>query len=214
MPLSELVFGALRPEIAKEGFAHIRTKSPRIFEQVSGNLSYHVAQIVRHNEKDISSEHKPVLGIGESPGFIVFYQTAPHLWNNADMPTLEWNETSDFHKFYPASEGFKDFIGVFAPYAAAKATPQLFEPTPGSASFKELFSKGSAQIFVAHNASAKKKEISGAWDELLASLNKDPLVGQWSGWGIEDDEGTWAAILGWNHVEVSLGVDFSTLAAY
>lgn len=92
---------------------------------------------------------------------------------------------------------------MFAPYAAAKAQPQLYEPVQGSNSFKEVLSKGGAQIFIAPNASSKKDEISGAWSKLLETLNKDNLVGQWSGWGIEAGEGTWAGMLGWKSVDVS-----------
>ena len=56
--------------------------------------------------------------------------------------------------------------------------------------------------------------MDGAWEELLAMLNKNDLTGQWSGWGIEDDEGTWAAILGWKDFDVSLSVGFQASYAY
>ena len=38
----------------------------------------------------------------------------------------------------------------------------------------------------------------------MEKVNKDGVVGEWSGWGIEEAEGTWAAALGWRSVEVSL----------
>lgn len=79
----------------------------------------------------------------------------------------------------------------------------LFEPVEGSAKFEEVFSKGGAQIVVARDAGGKKDEVSGAWRKVLEKVNGEGLVGEWSGWGIEEAEGTWAAVLGWRSVEVS-----------
>ncbi|KAK3213636.1 hypothetical protein GRF29_28g522045 [Pseudopithomyces chartarum] len=176
MPTSELVIGALRPDVAKQGLAHIRKDVPPIFNKVQGLLSNHIAHVVKFNGEDVSSEYKPIL-------------------------TLEWDNPSHFHSFYPASEDFKSFAGVFAPYAAAKAQPMLFEPVEGSAKFEEVFSKGGAQIVVARDAGGKKDEVSGAWRKVLEKVNGEGLVGEWSGWGIEEAEGTWAAVLGWRSVE-------------
>ncbi|KAJ4356761.1 uncharacterized protein N0V89_004797 [Didymosphaeria variabile] len=88
-------------------------------------------------------------------------------------------------------------MGAFVPYAAAKAQPQLFEPTPNSSSFQDLLAQGAARIFIAPAAASKKSEISAAWSKILETVGKDGMAGQWSGWGVEGDEGTWAGILSW-----------------
>ncbi|KAJ4290476.1 hypothetical protein N0V90_010693 [Kalmusia sp. IMI 367209] len=176
MPISELVIGSLRPDVAQKGLVAIRTSVPKVFSTVPGSLSNHVGHIIKLNGKDVSSEYKPILG-------------------------LEWNEASDFHAFYPASEAFQAFVGVFGPYAAAKARPQLFQPSPSSASFLDTFSLGVAQIFIASAAQDKKNDLTGAWDNFLEVLKKEGEFEQWSGWGIEEDEGTWVGIVGWKGVD-------------
>lgn len=197
MPISELVLGTLRPDVAQEGLSHIRKNQPGIFSTVEGSLSNNVGQVLKHNGKDISSEYKPILALGT---------LSPLLKPSAQTDSVqEWNRVESFHNFYPASAAFQSFIGVFGPYAGGKAQPQLFEPSPGSSLFSDIVSQGAALILIAAAAAGKKEEISAAWNELLQAAKKDDeLVGQWEGWGIEGDEGTWAGILSWENVEVSL----------
>lgn len=95
-------------------------------------------------------------------------------------------------------------MGVFKPYAAAKAQPQLFTPLDGSSTFKDLFTEGVTQLFIAPAAAGKQEELSAKWVELLKTVEKGDAVGKWSGWGIETDEGTWAGVVGWKSLEVSL----------
>lgn len=66
MPTSEFVIGTFRPDVAMQGVAHLRTDMPKIFDKVPGSLSNHVANVIKLNGKDISSEHKPILGLGGS----------------------------------------------------------------------------------------------------------------------------------------------------
>jgi hypothetical protein len=65
MPTSELVIGALRPDVAREGLAHIRKDVPPIFNKVQGLLSNHIAHVVKFNGEDVSSEYKPILTLGK-----------------------------------------------------------------------------------------------------------------------------------------------------
>ncbi|KAL5386928.1 hypothetical protein DPSP01_003944 [Paraphaeosphaeria sporulosa] len=177
MPISELVLGTLRPEVAQEGLSHIRKNQPGIFSTVEGSLSNSVGHVIKHNGKDTFSEYTPILA-------------------------LEWNRVESFHNFYPASAAFQSFIGVFGPYAGGKAQPQLFQPSSGSSFFSDLVAQGAALIFIASAAAGKKEDISATWNTLLQAAKKDDaLVGQWQGWGIEGDEGTWAGILSWRNVD-------------
>jgi hypothetical protein len=66
MPISELVIGTLRPDVAQEGLSHIRKNQPSIFNALPGSLSNRVGHVIKHNGKDISSEYKPVLALGTS----------------------------------------------------------------------------------------------------------------------------------------------------
>ncbi|KAF2438419.1 hypothetical protein P171DRAFT_491090 [Karstenula rhodostoma CBS 690.94] len=176
MPISELVLAALRPNVAQEGLSQIRKNQPGIFSTVEGSLSNNIGHVLKHNGKDISSEYKPILA-------------------------LEWDRVESFHNFYPASAEFQSFIGLFGPYAAAKATPQLFEPSSGSSLFSDLVSRGAALILIAPAAAGTKEDVSAAWNEVLQAAKGGELVGQWEGWGVEGDEGTWAGILSWNNLE-------------
>ncbi|KAF9736866.1 hypothetical protein PMIN06_004382 [Paraphaeosphaeria minitans] len=177
MPVSELVLGTLRPDVAQEGLFHIRKNQPGILSSVEGTLSNNVSHVLKHNGNDISSEYKPILA-------------------------LEWNRVESFHSFYPASAAFQSFVGVFGPYARGKAQPMLFEPSPGSSLFSDLVAQGAALLFVASAAAGKKDHVSATWQELLQAAKKDDeLVGQWEGWGVEGDEGTWAGIMSWENVE-------------
>lgn len=62
MPITEIVIGSLKPEVAKEGLAALRTGN---FFNVAGPLSNYVGHIIRHNGKDIESEYRPLLAIGQ-----------------------------------------------------------------------------------------------------------------------------------------------------
>lgn len=73
MVISELVIGSLRREVAKEGLAHIRANQSKIFNSVPGNLSTHVAHVTKFNGQDVSSEYKPILGLGESSPLAVTF---------------------------------------------------------------------------------------------------------------------------------------------
>ncbi|KAK7192085.1 hypothetical protein PSPO01_01657 [Paraphaeosphaeria sporulosa] len=194
MPISELVLGTLRPEVAQEGLSHIRKNQPGIFSTVEGSLSNSVGHVIKHNGKDTFSEYTPILALGKL--YLLF---KPSVQANS---AKEWNRVESFHNFYPASAAFQSFIGVFGPYAGGKAQPQLFQPSSGSSFFSDLVAQGAALIFIASAAAGKKEDISATWNTLLQAAKKDDaLVGQWQGWGIEGDEGTWAGILSWRNVD-------------
>lgn len=65
MPITELVFSAFRPEVAKEGFAALTTSVPKHLGGLPGILLHRVGHIIKHNGNDISSEHRGLLGIGQ-----------------------------------------------------------------------------------------------------------------------------------------------------
>lgn len=123
------------------------------------------------------------------------------------MFTTEWKDASDFHTFYPASEGFKQFVGIFGPYAAAKADPKLFQPAEGVDSFADIFALGAAQVVFISAVQSKKEELTKTWDDMIKEVSKEDKAKQWSGWGINAEEGTWAGVLGGKGVDVSWPYD-------
>lgn len=64
MTISELVIGALRPDVAQEGHQAIRTGVPKIFSEVPGCLSNNLGHVIKHNGKDVSVEYSPLLALG------------------------------------------------------------------------------------------------------------------------------------------------------
>lgn len=67
-------------------------------------------------------------------------------------------------------------------------------------------------MLIAPSASEKRDELSGAWEKLVESFDEGALMGQWSGWGIEDAEGSWAGIVAWKDDHVSPYVCLELLA--
>lgn len=67
MPISEFIIATLKSPVAKAALTHIRTASPPIFSAVKGSLHSSSGHILTHNGQDISSEHKPLLALGNAP---------------------------------------------------------------------------------------------------------------------------------------------------
>jgi len=113
----------------------------------------------------------------------------------------EWDKAESFHAFFPASEGFAAFAADIMPFSAAKPVPQLFEPGVGYDRSNSIVESGIAQILVG-KIGEKRDGVSSAWDQLVESLSKEGDVKTWIGFGIDNAEGTWAGLLGWDSVEV------------
>lgn len=118
------------------------------------------------------------------------------------MLGLQWEKAENFHALFPNSPAFTGFIGSIMPYVAAKATPQLFQPSGEYERSERCFKSEVTQIFTGP-VGATKGEVDGAWATLISTLEKERSIEHWSGTGIEGAEGVWLGILGWKGLDVS-----------
>ncbi|KAF2713388.1 hypothetical protein K504DRAFT_530379 [Pleomassaria siparia CBS 279.74] len=177
-PITELVIGAFRPEVAKEGLALMRSSVPKYFHPLPGILLQRVGHMVEHNGEDISGEYRSLLFI-------------------------EWETPEDFHNFYPKSKAFGEFVATVGEYLGGKPTPRLFQPVPEHSRSNATLQHGVTQIFTGRVVGGKQDETSGAWKKLVEAVKEEEKgdLKEWSGWGIEDADGVWTGLLGWESVE-------------
>lgn len=83
---------------------------------------------------------------------------------------------------------------------ATKPSPKLFQTRPGFDKWDDVLTSGVTQIFVGKPEG--KEEVEGAWDALMQGLKGEGVVKGWSGWGVEDNEGMFVGLVGWDGLEV------------
>ncbi|KAF2117375.1 hypothetical protein BDV96DRAFT_685972 [Lophiotrema nucula] len=175
MAITELVFPIFKPETAQQALNTLRTES-MTFGGTFGLLSRRVGHVQRLNDQVISASHRAILA-------------------------LEWNDTKDFRKFFPASEVFGAFRNKMIPYLVQVPMPQPFQPAPGYSRSSELFESGVTQVFVA-NVGNGNQEIENAWQKFVERLRQENRgVKNWAGWGLEDAEDSWLGIVGYDSAE-------------
>ncbi|PVI02572.1 hypothetical protein DM02DRAFT_670426 [Periconia macrospinosa] len=176
MPITEFVFPFFKPELAKEAHAAAKTAFKHTFSKEPGVLHHGLGYITRHNGKDITHEYRSVLSI-------------------------EWQDPSYFHAFYPSSPSYQETMASIVPFAAAKSTPVLFQNATENKRSLACFQRGATQVFTGA-VGDRVTEVKGAWDDLIAALRKEGRdVVEWTGLGIEDAKGSWAGVLGWPDIE-------------
>lgn len=196
MPITELVFPTFRPETSSQALYTLQTES-KTFLGTFGLLSRHVGHIQSANGQDVSKSNRAILALGRS-----------HVSDQVtfiDDRTTEWNDTKNFHNFFPASEVFNAFRTKMSSYLAKPPTPQLIRPSDGYSDSSQFFGRKFTQMFVGNASGMLGGEIEGAWSDLVDLFGKDKRgVHLWEGWGLEGAEGIWVGLLGWDSVEVCL----------
>ncbi|KAF2738593.1 hypothetical protein EJ04DRAFT_586010 [Polyplosphaeria fusca] len=181
MPITEFVFPILKPETAQEALSAVYRES-KPFLNFTGIQYRRVGHILRHNADDISSQYRFILN-------------------------LEWDKPESFYHYYPDAPEFGAFMGAVIKYMAGKATPRLFEPKAQYGSSVAVVDRGVTQLLIAEKVGEKKGEVDGAWEKLVEALKKEGSGSEtWSGWGLDNAEGTWTGLLGWKDQEEMDGV--------
>lgn len=115
----------------------------------------------------------------------------------------EWEQASHFQTFL-ASDDFKEFISMVKPLVTAPATPQLFEADGRSTA---CTSAALTQVFKLRVADmGSKTAVEESWRKVLKSDDGSELstVALFDGWGLNNVEGEFLGMIGWDSVEVSL----------
>jgi hypothetical protein len=113
-----------------------------------------------------------------------------------NLLVLEWDDASSFHNFFPNSENFQGFLKIIKPYAAGPAEPQLYETSLSSA---PCSASPVAQIIKV----VKGSDTEEVWSQVEKTLSGLPGAPKsfFHGSGIEQHEGTFLGMVGWNSLQ-------------